>query len=851
MPPLPIDDALPALRRALRDGTGAVLQAPPGAGKTTRVPPALLDEPWLAGRRIVMLEPRRLAARAAARRMAAALGERVGETVGYRVRLDTRVSARTRIEVVTEGVLTRRLHADPALDGVGLVVFDEFHERSLPADLGLALTLQSRALLRPDLRILVMSATLDGAPVARLLGESTPVVTSEGRQFPVETRYLDRPLEGRRMEDDVAGMVRRALAETEAGGLLVFLPGAGEIRRVQERLEERGLPGGVFVAPLYGTLPAEAQDRAVEPAPAGQRKVVLATDIAETSLTLEGVRVVVDAGWARTPRFDPRSGMTRLATVRVSRASADQRRGRAGRTAPGVCYRLWTRAEDAALVPFTPPEILHADLAPLALDLAAWGAEPDELAWLDPPPEGAYAQARALLCELDALDRDGRLTDHGRALADLALHPRLAHLLLRARPLGLGDLAADLAALLSERDPLRAEGRPADVDLRLRLEIVRFPQEALRADDLRADDLRHFRGLSVDRGALLRIRREARHWRSRLSEDGGEKRASSPEHAGLLLALAYPDRIAQRREGQPGSLRLRNGRSARLPEHDPLSDEPFLAVADLDARAGEARVFLAAPITREEIEAHFAGQIEREEVVAWDAEAGAVRARRVERLGALRLREAPLPNPDPDAVAAALVEGIRQSEGRLLPWTKAARGAQARVGFLRHHLGDAWPDLSDATLLDSLDDWLRPYLAGMKSAADLARLDLAAALLDRIEWPQRAALDRLAPTHLVVPSGSARPLDYGDPAAPVLAVRLQEVFGLTETPRLADGRVPVTMHLLSPAGRPAQVTQDLASFWREGYFDVRKDLRGRYPKHHWPENPLDAEPTARAKRRAP
>ena len=750
------------------------------------------------------------------------------------MRLDTRVGPRTRIEVVTEGVLTRRLQSDPGLDGVGLVVFDEFHERSLAADLGLALTHQAQGLLRPDLRILVMSATLDGAPVARLLGDA-PLVTSEGRSFPVETHYLDRPVEGR-VEGAVAAGVRRALAEAE-GDVLAFLPGAGEIRRAESQLREGGLPDGVFVAPLYGALPAEAQDRAVAPAPPGRRKVVLATDIAETSLTIEGVRAVVDGGLARRPRFDPRSGMTGLVTVRIARSSADQRRGRAGRLAPGVCYRLWTTTEQAHLAPSTPPEIADADLAPLALDLAAWGAAPDDLAWLDPPPPGPFAQARDLLAALGALGREGRLTDHGRRMAGLALHPRLAHMLLAAEPLGLADVAADVAALLGERDPLRRPGGSADVDLRLRLEL------------LRGGDLDRFRGLDVHRGALARIRQEAKHWRTRRggSAGRGESRPAALDQAGLLLALAYPDRIAQRR-GE-GRYRLRNGRAARLPDGDPLSDAPFLAIGSLDARGGEARVFLAAPLSPEEIEGPFADQIEREDRVSWDDAAERVRARRVERLGAVVLKEAPLADPDPEAIADALVEAVRASEGRRLPWTKEARAVQARLAFLRHVFGDAWPDRSDAALLATLDDWLRPYLVGVATATDLGRLDLSALLLHGLDHRQRAALDRLAPTHLTVPSGSRRPLDYSDPEAPVLAVRLQEVFGLTETPRLADGRVPVTMHLLSPAQRPVQVTQDLASFWRDAYFDVRKDLRGRYPKHHWPENPLDAAPTARAKRR--
>ncbi|NNF59424.1 MAG: ATP-dependent helicase HrpB [Rhodothermaceae bacterium] len=830
MSSLPIEAALPALREALRGRPAAVLQAPPGAGKTTRVPLALLGEAWLGDQRIVMLEPRRLATRAAARRMAQTLGERVGETVGYRVRMDTRVSTRTRIEVVTEGVLTRMLHADPTLGGVGLVVFDEFHERSLPADLGLTLALQSRSLFRPDLRLLVMSATLDGAPIAALLGDA-PLVTSEGRAFPVETHYHDRPLEGR-IAPAMAGAVQRALAETE-GDLLAFLPGAGEIARTQVLLEGGMLPAHVVITPLHGSLPAAEQDRAIISDPQGRRKVVLSTDIAETSLTIEGVRMVVDSGLVRRPRFDPRSGMTGLVTTRVSRASADQRRGRAGRTAPGVCYRLWTRTAQANLVPHTPPQIYDADLAPLALDLAAWGADPADLTWLDAPPQGAFAQGRDLLRDLGALDADGHLTDHGRAMAEVPTHPRLAHLLLRAHDFNTDALTPAVAALLNERDLLHRAGGPPDIDLRLRLDALRSG----RTSDLR--------GATVHRGALHRARQEAQRWRTRL--DAPALEAADLNEAGLLVALAYPDRLAQRRA--PGRFRLRNGRSARLPDHDPLSDEPFLAIAALDSRQGDARVFLAAPITLEEIETGFADQIERETVVAWDDEAQTVRAQAIERLGAVVLREGPLADPAPEAIIGALLEAIRASELTLLPWPKAARGVQHRLLFLRHHLGETWPDVSETALLADLETWLRPYLGGLRSAADLQQLDLAGLLLNRLGWPERADLDRLAPTHLVVPSGSNRPLDYTDPEAPVLAVRLQEVFGLTETPRLADGRVPVTMHLLSPAQRPVQVTQDLASFWREGYFDVRKDLRGRYPKHHWPEDPLTAEPTARAKRR--
>ena len=845
-PALPVDAALPGLVAALGAAPAAVLQAPPGAGKTTRVPLALLGADWLDGRSVVMLEPRRLAARTAARRLASQLGERPGGTVGYQVRLDAKRSGRTRVEVVTEGVLTRRLLGDPALERgpggqpVGVVIFDEYHERSLQADLGLALCLQAQALLRPDLRILVMSATLDGARVASLLGPDTPVVTSEGRTYEVETHYVDpRPTTGRpaRVEDAVADAVRRALGE-ETGSVLAFLPGVGEIRRTADRLGDLGR--GVRLAPLYGTLSARDQDAAIGPAPAGERKVVLATSIAETSLTIEGVRVVVDAGLARRPRFDAGSGMSRLETVRVSAAEADQRRGRAGRTQPGVCYRLWSRTEQAALQPFARPEITTADLAPLALDLAAWGAAPDELRWLDAPPDALYASARALLQDLDALDDAGRLTGHGRALADLPMHPRLAHMALRARDLDRAALAADLAALLGERDVVQPDGprglgRVPDVDLRLRVEA------------LRGGDVGSIRGLRLDRGSLARAREQAGRWRRQWD---ARERAGDLDDAGHLLALAYPDRVAQRvaETAQGARFRLRGGRSATLDSAQPLADAPFLAVGDLDDRSGGVRVFLAAPLDADHVEALFADDVVEEEVVTWDAAAGAVRARRVRRLGAVVLTDAPLRRPDPGLVRTALADGLRESGLDALGWSRDARRLRERLAFLHAH-DEAWPDVSDDALLGSLDVWLAAPLATARRLSDLARADLGGALLALVPWDRHGDLDRLAPSHVEVPSGSRIPVDYSVPEAPVLAVRLQEVFGLEATPRVLGGRLPLVMHLLSPAGRPAQVTTDLASFWRDAYFDVRKDLRGRYPKHHWPENPLDATPTARAKRR--
>ncbi|HUQ15967.1 MAG TPA: ATP-dependent helicase HrpB [Gemmatimonadales bacterium] len=820
--PLPIEQALPALRAALRNGTGAVLQAPPGAGKTTRVPLALLDEPWLAGRRIVMLEPRRLAARAAARRMADTLEQRVGDTVGYRVRHESAVGPGTRIVVVTEGILTRMLQADPALEEFGLVAFDEFHERSIHADLGLALTLQSRAVLREDLRVLIMSATLEGGPVAALLG-GAPQVTSEGRAHPVEVRHLARRA-GTKLEPAVAAVVRQAL-QAEEGDLLVFLPGAGEIRRVEELL--RGVDADVI--PLHGNLSPDQQDRAILPGPPGGRKVVLATSIAETSLTIEGVRVVVDAGLSRVPRFSPRTGMTRLATVRVSRASAEQRRGRAGRLTPGVCYRLWSRQEDATLPERSSPEILQADLAPLALDLAAAGVrDPAELRWLDPPPPAAFSEARSLLAQLGALDASGGFTRHGVAMTRLALHPRLSHMVMKASELGDRDTACEIAALLTERDLLRrSEGVP-EADIRTRLDL-------LRGTTVRRE---------VDREALRRARAEVAVCRR---GRGAGKGQGAGMGVGVLLGLAYPDRIAQRRQGQVGRFLLRNGLGASL---DPqgLSREEYLVIPELDGKAPESRILVAAPISIEEIREWFGSDIAIEEVVAWDSASHAVAARRRERLGAIVLRDTAIRNPDPALVAGALMEGVRKEGLHVLSWDDGARRTRERITFIRT-LDAGWPNVSDDALADSLEEWLEPHGAGLARLDDLARVDLSAALLDRLSWEQRAALDRLAPTHVTVPSGSRIPVDYGDPALPVLAVRLQELFGLTETPRVGGGAVPLTLHLLSPAGRPVQVTRDIAGFWRTTYFEVRKDLKGRYPKHHWPDDPLEAEPTNRVRPR--
>ena len=832
---LPVRDALPPLRAALGRVGAAVLQAPPGAGKTTLVPLELLAEPWLAGRRIIMLEPRRLAARAAARRMASLLGEPVGRTVGYRVRFDSRVSDVTRIEVVTEGVLTRQRLADPALETAGLLIFDEFHERSLPADLGLALALETRAVLRPELRLLVMSATLDGAPVGALL-DGGPVITSEGRLFEVETRYRPRPA-GQRLDAAVASVIAEAL-EQEDGDVLGFLPGAGEINRTAERLETLGLPRGVRLFRLHGQLPAEEQDAAIGPAPPGGRKVVLATSIAETSLTIEGVRIVVDGGLMRVPRFSPRTGMTRLETVRVTRASADQRRGRAGRTAPGVCYRLWSPAVEAGLIPFNQPEILTSDLASLALDLAAAGIrDPAVLQWLDPPPPAAWQQAVGLLRLLGAVDADGKITPHGGRMAALPVHPRLAHMLIEARRLGETGLAAEIAALLSDRDiarrsAARTGGPPPlpDADIRLRIEALRRG--------------RGTPGLEVDPGALHRARAEVAEWRKRLHASS----RGSEDDAGRLLAMAYPDRIGRGRGGV-GRFLLQNGRGASLPADQPLATAEWIVAAELDDDGTDGNIRLAAPLRSEDVRALVARNGVRRQRLEWDPESRSVIASSVTELGAITVERRRLRDPDPDRVLEILLGVVRAEGLDQLPWSDTARSIRSRLAFLRR-LDPTWPDVSDEALLSSLESWLGPVLLGHAGIAQLSPAGLSGAVSNLIPRERRTQLDRLAPERVAVPSGSQISIDYSDPAAPVLAVRLQEVFGLRETPRIGGGQAPLTLHLLSPAGRPVQVTRDLASFWKSGYFDVRKDLRGRYPKHSWPDDPLTAPATRRTRRRS-
>jgi ATP-dependent helicase HrpB len=834
---LPIDEILPALRASLARHRNAVVQAPPGAGKSTVVPIALLDEPWLRGGKIVMLEPRRLATRAVATRMATTLGESPGETVGYRMRLETRVSKRTRIEVVTEGVFTRMLQSDPALEGVGAVLFDEFHERSLHADTGLAFALDSQENLAPELRLLVMSATLDGAAVARLLGDA-PVVTAAGRMFPVATQYLGTgmPLLPGGRESPELGVLRaikRALSEAP-GDLLVFLPGAGEIRRVQGMLTEVGKD--VDVLPLFGELAPGQQDEALRPARPGRRKIVLATNIAETSLTIDGVRIVVDAGLERRSLFDPSSGMNRLEVQRISRASAEQRAGRAGRTSPGICYRLWGEGAERSLAAYAPPEVCVADLTPLALDLAVWGTEASKLRWLDAPPAATLAAACDLLRRLGALNDAGKVTAHGRAMQEFPAHPRIAHMLLMARSLGASTLAAELAALLSDRDLLRAGGgaRERDSDVRTRLEALR-------------------RGAaSIDRGALERVRRAQRSFEQQLDAGGKSRAAQRDVDAGVLLGLAYPDRIARRRPGAEARYQLSNGRGALFASAESIAREEFIVAVDLDDREREAQIRLAAPLAKTDLLEYFAPQLQRAEELAWDARTEAVIARRVIRLDALLVEEKPLNDVPREASAAAMLEGVRSLGIEVLPWDEETRDFVARLEFVRKLTrGDlaGWPDSSMESLARDLG-WLEPFLAGITRRSQLTRVPLMDALRARLNYEQQRKLEELAPTHIGLPTGSRVRIDYLDDNAPVASMRMQEVFGLAATPRIGGGAIPVTFTLLSPGRKPLQITRDLASFWRNAYVEVRKDMRGRYPRHYWPENPLEAEPTRRAKPRS-
>ena len=796
-----------------------MLVAPPGAGKTTRVPLALLDEPWLGTRKIIMLEPRRIAARASAERMAKTLGEPVGQTVGYRVRFGSKVSRATRIEVVTEGIFSRQILDDPELSGVAAVLFDEFHERSLDADMGLALARDAQTGLREDLRILVMSATLDGARVARLLGDA-PVIASEGRAFPVETRYLgrkaDAPLE-RQMADAIAMALR-----ADPGSVLAFLPGAAEIRRTQNFLAERVHDASVEIVPLFGALDAGVQDRAIAPAPKGQRKVVLATSIAETSLTIEGVRIVVDSGVARVPRYEPDIGLTRLETVRASRAAVDQRRGRAGRTEPGVCYRLWDEPQTASLAAYTQPEILSADLSSLVLDLAQWGvSDPATLAFLDPPPAPALKEARSLLRELGALDGDGRITSEGNSLRALALPPRLARMIVDSHRLGAGEEAAEIAAILTER------GLGGDsVDLEYRLDQFR------RDRSQRATSARSL----------------ARRWAEQVASSSAPQ-GGGELPTGIMLAFAFPDRVARNRGN--GSFVLANGRGASMEQTSALARAPYIAVAELTGTAAQGRILLAAPIAQADIERHFAGEIETADEISFDRNAMALRARRKRTLHAITLSEAPMALTPSAETARVLADGLIAAGVERLPWSKPLKQWRDRVMFLRKAEGDAsqWPDLSDDALAAQRASWLLPALYDKTSLKDFSVGDLSDALMTLLPWELRARLEREAPTHFEAPTGTQLAIDYEAEQGPTIAVRLQELFGLTAHPSIAKGAVPLVLELLSPAHRPVQVTRDLPGFWRGSYAAVRSDLRGRYPRHPWPEDPASAMPTRRVKPR--
>jgi ATP-dependent helicase HrpB len=882
--PLPIDAVLDELARTLAGNNAAVVVAPPGAGKTTRVPLALLDEPWAKNKKIIVLEPRRIAARASAERMAYTIGERVGETVGYRVRFGSKVSRATRIEVVTEGIFSRQILDDPELSDVAAVLFDEFHERSLDADLGLALARDAQTGLREDLRILVMSATLDGARVARLLGDAA-VIESEGRAFPVETRYLgrkaDAPLE-RQMADAIAMALR-----ADPGSVLAFLPGAAEIRRTQNFLSERVHDASIEIVPLFGALDAAVQDRAIAPAPRGRRKVVLATSIAETSLTIEGIRMVVDSGMARVPRYEPDIGLTRLETVRASRAAVDQRRGRAGRTEPGVCYRLWDEPQTASLAAYTQPEILSADLSSLVLDLAQWGvSDPTSLAFLDSPPGPALKEARSLLRELGALDADGRITEEGKSLRALALPPRLARMIVDSHRLGAGEEAAEIAAVLTER------GLGGDsVDLDVRLDQFRRDRSP-RASSARALAQRWASQVKASEEAVSHTNADrpadtaGRSSPSPLAGEGRgggsttgvfargtpspnpSERASSPVSTpqgggerrespraqtgeefstGVMLALAFPDRVARNRGN--GSFVLANGRGAALDQASALARAPYIAVAELTGAAASGRILLAAPITQAEIERHFADQIETADEISFDRSALGLRARRRKTLHAITLLEAPLALQPSMETARVLANGLTASGLDRLPWSKSSKQWRDRVMFLRKAEGEPWPDLSDDALAAQREEWLVPALHDKTSLKEFSSGDLSDALMTLLPWELRARFEREAPTHFEAPTGTMLAIDYEAEQGPTIAVRLQELFGLNTHPSIAKGAVPLVLELLSPAHRPVQVTRDLPGFWRGSYAAVRSDLRGRYPRHPWPDDPASAMPTRRVKPR--
>lgn len=832
---LPVEKILPQLKASLVKANSVILKAPPGAGKTTVVPVALLDEPWLDGKRIIMLEPRRLAARSAAYRMADNLGESVGKTVGYRTRTDSRISRDTRIEVVTEGIFTRQILGDSELKNVALVIFDEFHERSIHTDLGLALALDVQTVLRDDLKILIMSATLDPEKIS-VLFDKPGLVSCEGRMFDVNTGYMTKS-SGERLEDLVTRTVKKAL-EYEAGSVLCFLPGVGEVRRVEEKIRsELKLPDNIMIRPLYGDLDKKEQDEAIQPAPSGKRKIVLATSIAESSITIDGVTVVIDSGLSRKSVFDSRTGMSHLETVRVSRASADQRRGRAGRTGPGVCYRLWGENENSLMPEYDIPEILESDLANLALILAEWGvADTSALKWLNPPPSAKFAQSVELLTELGAVDEKGKITVHGRKMLAAGTHPRLANMIIRSSGIGLGSLACDIAAILEERDLIKFTTRNRNSDLRLRLDLLRHGQDACAALN------------RIDDSVRWRVKNFSEEFRKRL---GIEFRECGSEMAGVVLGFAYPDRIAKRREGQDSIYLLSCGRAAKFANIEPLSKEEFLTVAELDDKEKDAKILLAAPVARSDLEEYFGGNIRIVETVEWNDRAGAVDALGRRVFGSIILEEYPLRNPDRRKIYGAVLNGIRMRGLSVLPWTDETENLRGRIVFAAGtDRKNEWPDLSDDVFLENAGDWLSPFLGGVRRVEDFRKINLHEALNGLLDWKHRELLDKLAPSHFKVASGSMVRLNYREGDLPVLAVRVQELFGTKTHPCAGGGKVPVLVKILSPSMRPVQTTSDLPGFWSSSYQLVKKDLKGRYPKHFWPENPMEVSATRGLKPKA-
>ncbi|MFG1731527.1 ATP-dependent helicase HrpB [Paenibacillus sp. 843] len=836
MTELPIHRILPQLKMALSTGTHAVLIAEPGAGKTTQVPLAFLNESWLEGKRIIMLEPRRIAARSAASYMASSLGEAVGETIGYRVRMDSKIGQNTRIEVVTEGILTRMLQDDPELTGIGMIIFDEFHERNLQADTGLAFAMESQSVLREDLRLLVMSATLEAEPVARLLGDA-PVIVSEGRAFPVSTHYV-RSFSLDELHKGAANAILRALSEQQ-GDILVFLPGAREIRKTANELVRTGLSQDVVIRELYSALPAEKQDEAIRRDSNGRRKIVLSTSISESSITIEGIKTVVDSGYMRTEVFSPRTGLPQLITRRLSRASADQRRGRAGRVSAGVCYRLWSEEEHRHLPESTIPAIRESDLTPLALELAVWGTrDPEQLAWLDAPPRPALTQGQALLRQLSALDDSGSITQHGREMALLGLHPRLAHMLIRAQEIGEASLAIRIAVLLQERDIMSRGEAIRDQDLRSRVErLLLFERQGQQSAE---QDM-------TSEAVLQRMKQEIRKLHTQLNV--AYTISGNLNFCGLLLSFAYPERIAKNRGGS-GFL-MRSGRGVKLVSVQPMSRAQYIVVAAVDDQGADGNIQLASEMDDLWLDKYYYDEMEQRKEVVWDSASGSIRARQKLMLGALVIKEQAYSNPTGEEIALALLQGIRQEGLGLLQWSKPALQLRERLAFMfRHDPEGNWPDVSDEGLLNQAEEWLLPYLEGLRNRNDIRRLAPGTLLEHMLSWEQKQQLQKEAPTHIRVPSGSLIPVNYSDPEQPFLAVRLQEMFGLQDTPRIAEGRVALTLHLLSPAQRPVQVTSDLSSFWRSGYFEVKKDLKGRYPKHYWPDDPMEATATHRTRPKA-